>query len=456
MKNRIAFVVLLLAIGLSLFFAGVLKTLSPPDSPAEDYQGDHKKVDRKTLAKLGERSAPLIRQAAQLIKEKKFTKAIELLEEIIAHVPVDPGSYILLSTLYANLRKENEALKVLERGTDVDTDHDLIFSKFLKNIPQINSEPDTIPSEGVWITTFKDNKKAAVSYIFDDGPKSVYTHGFPVFDRFGFKATVTMVPGGIEGNALAGTWDQWRDAHKRGFEIGNHSMNHPILRGLTEEALDNEINGSFEIIVKEIGEPPFTFVFPFERFDFDSNAVRKVMERHRAIADHNYLETVYPKVFHPIFGGKRFSAQTAIELTKLAAQKKLWLIAQCHGIGLLHKKTFRPVTPEFLEEHLSFIKENENEIWIDTFRNVYCYLFEKKNTAITVKETSSRGVIFQVKNDLDPRIFSVPLTVGINPAAGNLVKASARQDGRPLDVKIQENYLFVNIQPVNSTVQIEF
>ncbi len=419
-------------------------------------RANHNRSVSSIIKEINQKTTPILNHVNSLIADRKFDSAIQILNETITHTRIDPRPYIILAALYAKLGDDNRAYETLEKATDADIDNNYVFREFLSRTAAQATAPDVISDERVRICTFKNNKKCAITYSFDDGFKSTYEWGLPVFDQFGYRATLNLISDRIGNNKLSGTWPQWQDAHRRGFEIGNHTMSHPVLRELPAQALENEVNKSFDIIAEKIGEPPLTFVFPFERHNFEERVVKKILERHIAIVDHKYIEPVYPHVFNPTFGGRHFSLETAKAMTDFAIQKNLWLIAQCHDVGLPLVGNYRPVSKEFLYQHLSYIKQRESEIWIDTFKNVYRYLFEKKNTEIVLKNVSTHGVAFEVKSPLDPKIFSVPLTVAINSQIENLKTARALQNGKLLEVTIDKNLIFINIEPINSTVNVEF
>src|SRR5262245_56583635 len=67
-----------------------------------------------------------------------------------------------------------------------------------------------------------------VVLTFDDAVKSHATVAAPVLERYGFGATFFIT----EGFSFASnkrdymTWEEIRDLHARGFEIGNHTRDH--------------------------------------------------------------------------------------------------------------------------------------------------------------------------------------------------------------------------------------
>jgi peptidoglycan/xylan/chitin deacetylase (PgdA/CDA1 family) len=73
------------------------------------------------------------------------------------------------------------------------------------------------------------------------------------------------------------TWDELRALARAGWGIGAHTVTHPILRGLSAEALYGEVVGSQKRIEEEIQSPCRLFAYPNgERADYDEFATSVV------------------------------------------------------------------------------------------------------------------------------------------------------------------------------------
>jgi peptidoglycan/xylan/chitin deacetylase (PgdA/CDA1 family) len=71
------------------------------------------------------------------------------------------------------------------------------------------------------------------------------------------------------------TWDDVRDLRAAGSVIGGHTINHPILAGLSAEEQEREIAGCKARIETELGEPMRYFSYPDGgRDSFDANTRR--------------------------------------------------------------------------------------------------------------------------------------------------------------------------------------
>ena len=75
------------------------------------------------------------------------------------------------------------------------------------------------------------------------------------------------------------TWDDVRQLHKRGFEIGAHTMNHADLGKVDGDEAEREITGARERVRAELGtETPF-FSYPYGRPEHMSDANRDRVRR---------------------------------------------------------------------------------------------------------------------------------------------------------------------------------
>jgi peptidoglycan/xylan/chitin deacetylase (PgdA/CDA1 family) len=103
-----------------------------------------------------------------------------------------------------------------------------------------------------------------VVLTIDDGTKTDITNVAPLIKRYGFGASFYVTDGlrSIKGKDNALTWEEIRKLNDQGFEIGNHTENHPDLTKLSKEQILAEIEG-IERRCKQHGIPvPTTFVYP--------------------------------------------------------------------------------------------------------------------------------------------------------------------------------------------------
>ncbi|MDC0936443.1 family 78 glycoside hydrolase catalytic domain [Pirellulales bacterium] len=101
-----------------------------------------------------------------------------------------------------------------------------------------------------------------VVLTFDDGNVSDIKFAAPLLKEYGFGATFYLSEAWMDGGKDFVTWEQARELHDLGFEIGNHTSSHPWVTGLTRPELVKELE-IIEQRCEEHGIPkPVTFANP--------------------------------------------------------------------------------------------------------------------------------------------------------------------------------------------------
>jgi peptidoglycan/xylan/chitin deacetylase (PgdA/CDA1 family) len=132
--------------------------------------------------------------------------------------------------------------------------------------------------KGVW-----PHARPGLLLSFDDGQRSVYDNALPTVERFGFHGWLMIPPGFIEapaaeqgayaeahaitsdvpsgpGDRVAMSWDEVREAARRGHVIGSHTFTHHRLPTTTsDEVLRREIVDSKAALERELSAEIATF-----------------------------------------------------------------------------------------------------------------------------------------------------------------------------------------------------
>ncbi|HEU5456991.1 MAG TPA: polysaccharide deacetylase family protein [Terracidiphilus sp.] len=113
---------------------------------------------------------------------------------------------------------------------------------------------------------------------FDDGYEDLFTELLPWLRQHGFTALVFLVADAIGGTNF---WDerrglrtrqlltlaQIREMHRSGVEFSSHSLTHPWLPGLADEALEREVSGSKHKLEDLLGMEVSAFAYPYGGVD---------------------------------------------------------------------------------------------------------------------------------------------------------------------------------------------
>jgi peptidoglycan/xylan/chitin deacetylase (PgdA/CDA1 family) len=120
-------------------------------------------------------------------------------------------------------------------------------------------------------------KLAAVSLSYDDGNENNLDNAMPDLEAKGFLGTFYLQVGRADVNARAA---DWRAAHDRGHEIGNHTVHHPCrvgpylpnvpswlvnnaLEDFTPQRIQDEIAEAARWLDQKVGpDPDRTFCYP--------------------------------------------------------------------------------------------------------------------------------------------------------------------------------------------------
>jgi peptidoglycan/xylan/chitin deacetylase (PgdA/CDA1 family) len=122
------------------------------------------------------------------------------------------------------------------------------------------------------VRRLSENQTDSGKYVvitFDDGYRDFYTHAFPVLSNYGFTSTIFLPTAYIghrscrflEKDCL--TWPEVRELHRSGVIVGSHTASHARLDDLAESTLEQEIQGSKEILENELGSAITTFAYPY-------------------------------------------------------------------------------------------------------------------------------------------------------------------------------------------------
>jgi peptidoglycan/xylan/chitin deacetylase (PgdA/CDA1 family) len=101
-----------------------------------------------------------------------------------------------------------------------------------------------------------------VILTFDDGYKSQYSGAIPILDKYGFKATFSIVCNYVGNGDNRMTWEEIRSLQQEGHDIASHTMNHDDLSKLAQKQVEFEVAQSKKCLLEQ-GINPKSFSYPF-------------------------------------------------------------------------------------------------------------------------------------------------------------------------------------------------
>jgi peptidoglycan/xylan/chitin deacetylase (PgdA/CDA1 family) len=365
---------------------------------------------KDVMAKAYQQSRELVGQGVQALNARRVADAVRLLAEAMIVFPPNTEAYAILAKIFLMTKQELRLYEALEdAGRSYPSFDDIL--KVVNDADLLNI-PLPVESADVYIAPFKDNKKMGLSFMFDDGESSVYTGVLPLFEKYGYKASVSVIAGQVSPlpghNIERGSWPEWKDAANRGFEIASHSMNHRDAKTLKPADLKLEIDDAKSIIEEQVGKKVYSYVFPLD--SFSPEVLDHVTRLHPAAREPDYLRSFYDRSVDIMYGGAKFSVDTANRLVDIGINRRLWLIAECHGIDVGSVHSYKPLTADFIERHLAYIRSRSTDVWVDTFGNVFEYLFLRKGTQALRKDLKD-GEAEIVLHNASVKEMPRPLTV---------------------------------------------
>lgn len=286
------------------------------------------------------------------------------------------------------------------------------------------AEPSGRPG-ATTICLLKDNKAAAVSITMDDGLAASDVYFNELFKKYNLNGTMALVGARV---AKTGGSDVFRELVNDGrMDVGNHSLTHANLPKVGAAQLELEVNGARHRLRKEFPDQDvICMIYPYNA---SNETVRlKVKERHYAarggIRGDNSLDPADGEWFNlktrgvkdrdPGQGTGPDGAVLVSDLNSWidsAIGNNRWVIEMLHGVKEKDPRSYAPPASAVVAEHFSYLSTKLDKIWCGTFTEVTKYIRQRQNAALTQLPTDGSYFTISLKDDLDDRIFNVPLTL---------------------------------------------
>ncbi len=287
----------------------------------------------------------------------------------------------------------------------------------------------------IHVAKYYGDRKAAVSYTFDDGLLEHYMRVFPELKRRGLKATFGII-GSKVGRDMKGTpcvtWEQLRIMAADGQEIASHGWGHKNVSKLSGEELRHEVEHNDSVIHDSVGMFPLTYFYPGNR---------KTPEA----VDYCSRGRVTTRTHQVSIGSKRDSLwlQSWIEgLLKSGS----WGVGMTHGITRGYDAF---ADPQVLWSHFDYVCRLRDSLWIAPLRDVGAYVAERDAVRLNVKQHKGKTTV-RPEMRLNRKLFNHPLTLVVVTSDS----ITATQDGHALAVRSHDGKAVMDFNPNGGKITI--
>ena len=300
--------------------------------------------------------------------------------------------YLNISTSYASNIKNSAVVFMYHKfgiskypSTSVSIDqldaHIKEFSKKKYSVQSIEFIIDTIINDG-------DLQNNTIGISVDDADKSFYLIGWPKFKKNGMPVTLFVNTSTIhKNNKNYLNWDQIRELRDEGVSIGAHSHSHFHMADLSENELRNEIEVSNNIFLKELGNIPALFAFPYGETNQKIINLLKEYKFKVAFGQHSGVINETSNFYYlPRFSlNERYGE---IDRVKFAANAK--------GLGVYD---FIPTDPTIKENppYIGFSLLDEKLV-----KNLDCFVFDSKGQVEKELFKFNERIEIRLKRKLSP------------------------------------------------------
>ncbi len=176
-------------------------------------------------------------------------------------------TFLLVSGSFANEVKNSATVFMYHKfGVSKYPSTSVTIDQLNSHIEELTKEKYTIKSLDFIIDTILndgDLPENTIGISVDDADKSFLEVGWPLFKKNNIPVTLFVTTGTISNNEKYINWDQIRKLKEEGVIIGAHSHTHAHMPDISIEEVRNEIETSNKIFLKELGEIPTLFAFPY-------------------------------------------------------------------------------------------------------------------------------------------------------------------------------------------------
>lgn len=298
------------------------------------------------------------------------------------------------------------------------------------------------------IATWSGDRKAAVSFTFDDGAPSQVSDAGPTFDKYGYKATFNLV---VNWNP---DWNGFQKMADNGHEIASHSNSHG--QNMSGEEASSK-SGIASHIKQKYGI--ITVAYPNCNVPNASAVTQNYIIGRICNGSWQGQADIMGKD-GPSDWTKASALMTGTEngiqgngfTDKMgqALNQGGWVAFLTHGLQGKQNgnATYSPTNLNDIENALKKAKDNDGDYWVAPMGYVAMYIKERKNSKVNKKSGDANSITFEVTHSIKDNIsaYDYPLTIKIKND-NNWTKVKATQGGAEVEAKIANGNILVDAVP---------
>jgi peptidoglycan/xylan/chitin deacetylase (PgdA/CDA1 family) len=203
--------------------------------------------------------------------------------------------------------------------------------------------------------------RGLVSLNFDDGWRSIYENGLPLFEKYDIKTTQYIISGVLDQPAYM-TPKMIDEFEAKGHEIGSHTMQHEDLATTNDENAKKTLAGSRATLSHFYDWRVRNFAPPYGHYnDSVKNYVQQCYESMRG-TETGFNTAEYDrydlKVMNIELTTKPEEVATAV---RFARDHKLWLVLVYHEVDSKSESAYAANLAD-LEKHIKTIKDEQVQV----------------------------------------------------------------------------------------------
>lgn len=309
-------------------------------------------------------------------------------------------------------------------------------------------------AQSVEIGTWAGFRKGAVSFTFDDGPKSDIEIAAPMFEKYGYRATFNIVTNWVGGNGMV-SWSDVQTLASAGHEIASHSESHP--NGVAMPS--NEIASSKQVIANKVQQPYdcITLAYPNCMTPGDQQVLQNYIAGRICNASWSGGSDIMgqngpsnwaavPAIMTGNQGSENFTGSMQSAVTSGG-----WVMFLTHGFttGTNGYATYSPTNASVMEATLQWAQQNDKSIWVAPMRSVAMYIKERNAAEIDPMDGGNSDLVsFDLKHSIADNIssYDYPLSLRMaKPETWGMVHVT--QNNADIESTVEGGYIYFDAVP---------